>query len=420
MHPKTLLSALALALAPALLVTAPALAQPEARPAWDARQAPLRGFSARELTLIAPMLERGTVALVELPHGAVLPAVHLARVVHAPAARIADVVSDPAHYPDFMPAVGEVEVTERAGQSIAFSWRWTTSVFALSGQAMLTRFDAPASHPERGFRIDIQRTQGDLGHGREVWRILPRGPGRSLVLLSTRMDLRDSNYLTQSVASASRSINRSVNIAMATGTLLRAGTEAERRSGYVATPRPAALHAPEVDLAPLANVLRRGDMLLIESNGIQLTQSSVMSRLPQPEARVRQIMLDPVAFTQALIPGSSATVLAERGNARDFHWGVDLPLIGTSGDMTLSEREDRVVELDATDGAMNGGRWRFRSQPLPGNATGVVGWATFDVGDTNFLLRAIVDADPAFRPGLSGAMEVMMARALRIRVNRRD
>ena len=55
---------------------------------------------------------------------------------------------------------------------------------------------------------------------------------------------------------------------------------------------------------------------------------------------------------------------------------------------------------------------------MPANATGVVGWATFDVGDTNFLLRAIVDADSALRPGLNAAAEVMMARALRIRVNR--
>ena len=410
---------LAVALCLATL-SSPALAQPAARPAWDAREAPLRGFTSSELRRVEPLLEDGTVGLVELAHGALLPAVHLARVVEAPAATIADVVARPERYPEFMPAVSEVEITERARRSAAFSWRWTTSVFALRGDAMLTRYDAPPNHPERGIRIDVQRTGGDLGFGREVWRILPRGPDRALVLLSARMDLRDANYLARSVASASRSINRSVNIAMATGMLLRAGAEAERCAGAAPRPARAALHPPRVDLRPLRSILLRGDMLLIESNGVELVQASVMTLLPQPEQRVRSIMLNPVAFAEALIPGSSATIREDRGDALDFHWQVDLPLIGTGGDMTLRERADEVVELDATEGAMDGGRWRFRTQPMPGRATGVVGWATFDVADTNFLLRAIVDADDAFRPGLSGATEVMMARALRIRVNRRD
>ncbi len=129
-------------------------------------------------------------------------------------------------------------------------------------------------------------------------------------------------------------------------------------------------------------------------------------------------MLDPVAFTQALIAGSRATIRERTDNLVRFDWGVDLPIIGTSGAMTLREQQDRVIDLDAVSGAMAGGHWRFVTQPLSGNATGVLGWASFDVGTANFLLRAIVEADAGFRPGLSAATEIMMARALRIRLTR--
>src|SRR5690606_28785913 len=127
-----------------------------------------------------------------LPEGALLPAIHLAAIVDAPAATIADIVTDPEGYPAFMPAVSEVTVTERAGETRAFSWRWQTAVFALRGDAMLTRYAPPRAHPERGYRVAMERTRGDLGVGRQVWRIVPRGPNQSLVTLSTRVDLRDA------------------------------------------------------------------------------------------------------------------------------------------------------------------------------------------------------------------------------------
>jgi hypothetical protein len=174
-----------------------------------------------------------------------------------------------------------------------------------------------------------------------------------------------------------------------------------------------------MDLRALEPLLRRGDLLFIESDGTELRQTSVATRLPHAEARVREIMLDPVAFTQALIAGSSAEVRERNDEGVRFDWAVDLPFVGTRGAMTLREHEDGVVALEAVSGAMEGGRWRFVTQPLSAGATGVLGWAHFDVGTANFLLRAVIEADGSFRPGLSAATEIMMARALRIRLQLR-
>lgn len=386
--------------------------------AQRARDAPLRGFTTAELTRIAPLLEQGIVGLVELPHGELVPGIHLAATVEAPAEVVRDVLVRPAGYPSFMPAVSEVVEHERHGDVVGFTWRWRTSVFTLGGDAMLTRFDPRPAERERGYRVVVERTRGDLGQGREVWRVLPRGPSRTLVLVSTRMDLRDANYLTRQMASASLSLNRSINLAMGLGMLTRVRIEAERRAGFARGPSEAPFGPPTLDVVALDPMLRRGDLVVVEVDGADLRQSSVVSRLPHPEDAVRRIMLDPVAFTQALIAGSRADIRERGEDGVRFDWVVDLPIVGTGGAMVLREHEDRTIHLDAVGGAMNGGAWRFRTRTLPTGATAVVGWARFDVGTANFLLRAIVDADASLRPGLSAATEIMMARALRIRLER--
>src|SRR5690606_37396787 len=170
--------------------------------------------------------------------------------------------------------------------------------------------------------------------------------------------------------------------------LARVRMEAERRAGSARPAIEPSLSRPDVDLRAVEPMLRRGDLLLIEVNGVELRQVSVATRLPHREERVRQIMLDPVAFTQALIAGSSATIRERTEDGVRFDWAVDIPIVGSGGGMTLRENEDRSIDLDAVSGAMDGGRWRFVTQPL-GAATGVLGWARFDVASANFLLRAL-------------------------------
>lgn len=387
----------------------------EAQPRTDARQAPLRGFTTAELARIEPLLARGVVGLVELPHGELLPGIHLVATIDAPAETVRDVLARPAEYPTFMPAVSEVVLHDHHEQLVGFTWRWRTSIFTLGGEAMLALYEPPPAQRARGYRVVVERTEGDLGHGREVWRILPRGD-RSLLLLSTRMDLTDANYITRQMSSASQSLSRSINLAMGFAMLARVRMESERRAGSVRSPIEASLTRPDLDLRALEPVLRRGDLLVIETNGVALRQVSVATRLPHQEDRVRQIMLDPVAFTQALIAGSSATIRERTDDGVRFDWAVDIPIVGSGGGMTLRENEDRIIDLDAISGAMDGGHWRFVTQPLGQGATGVLGWASFDVGSANFLLRALCDADASLGPGLSAATEIMMARALRLRL----
>jgi hypothetical protein len=376
--------------------------------AQDATARPLTTLSEADLRPVSSLLPDGVVALVT---HSLMPEIRMATEVAAPVDVVADVVGTPEDYPRFMPAVSEVALTDRAGAAQGFRWRFATAVFAFGGRAYLTRFDG--ADPSQGVRFELRRTDGDLGQGREVWRILPAGPGRSLVVMTTRTDLRGANYLTDRVGSAS--INRSINIALGVGTLLRTRQEAERRAGRTTPHAALPFTRPRLDAVRLTGPLAHADLVFVEASDDG--QTAVLSTFPQPEDRVRAIMRSPEDFAQALVRGSTATVTRTDAEGTFFDWRVDLPLIGTGGAMRLTEA-GRQVRLDATQGALSGGRWRFESYRLPARGTAVLGWAHFDVADANFMLRAIVDADAAFRPGLAAAMDIMMVRALRIRLRR--
>jgi hypothetical protein len=271
-----------------------------------------------------------------------------------------------------------------------------------------------------GYRFVVRATGGDLGAGRTVWRVLPRGEGRSLLMSSSRMDLQDANYIARQLAAGGTTINRTVTIAINFAMLLRARMEAERRAGRTrpALPAPSADPVrPTLDAVRLERMLGRGDLMWVETSGDDLGRIAVIGAMHTNEATTRAAMLDPQGFTQGLLAGAHATILERDEHGTRFEWGIDLPLVGTSGQMQLGEASDGRVHLDGVQGALAAARWRFETTARP-YGTLVVTWGRFDPADGLWLLRVVTDADGAFRPGLGSAAQLMMVRGLRTRLIR--
>lgn len=387
-------------------------------PASEADRA-LATFTASDIRLLRPLLETGVVSLVEFAYGDQIPAIVIACEIGAPADVVASVVGEPAHYPEFMPALDAVDVTSAEGDAQSYDWSWHTSIFTLHGQNTMVRYDPPADQAERGYRFVVRSEGGDLGTGRTVWRILPRGPGRSLVMTSSRMDLRDANYIARQLAAASSTMNRSIHVALAFSMMLRTRAEAERRAGFV---RARVVDGGEVPAEPTfdptvyEDMLNRGDLMWVEtSDGSDQGRVVGVGRIHTDEARTRAAILDPAGFTQGLLQGAHATMLPSDDGTR-FEWGIDLPLVGTTGVMHMREQSDGVLALDGESGALGGARWRFRTRPRD-YGTLLLAWGRFDLGDGLWLVRVVEDADPAFRPGLSSSAELMMVRGLRTRLS---
>jgi hypothetical protein len=405
----------AVALASLACFTSPALAQ-DTTPEADRA---LATFTPAEVTLLRPLLDTGVVSLVEFAYGEQIPAIVIACEIEAPADVVASVIGEPASYPTFMPALDSVSVTSAEGDSQSYDWSWHTSIFTLRGSNTMVRYPPPAEHAERGYRFVVRSEGGDLGTGRTVWRVIPDGPNRSLVMSSSRMDLRDANYIARQLAAASSTMNRSIHVALAFSMMLRARAEAERRSGFTRT-RVAVIAdvpaEPAFDPLPYEPLLLRGDLMWVEtSDGSDQGRVVGVGRIHVDEARTRAAILDPAGFTQGLLQGAHATMLPSDDGTR-FEWGIDLPLVGTTGVMHMREESDGLLALDGESGALGGARWRFRTRPRD-YGTLLVAWGRFDLGDGLWLVRVVEDADPAFRPGLSSSAELMMVRGLRTRLS---
>ena len=409
------LTAMALATC-AVLPLSSASAQDE--PASTADQA-LATFSARDITLLSPLLETGVVSLVEFAYGEQIPAIVIACEIGAPADVVASVIGEPARYPDFMPALDSVDVTSTDADTQSYDWSWHTSIFTLRGQNTMVRYAPPADHPERGYRFVVRSEGGDLGTGRTVWRVIPEGANRSLVMTSSRMDLRDANYIARQLAAASSTMNRSIHVALAFSMMLRTRAEAERRSGFVRDRIVTSGDAPAeptFDPTTYEELLLRGDLMWVEtSDGSDQGRVVGIGRIPTDEERVRAAILDPAGFTQGLLQGAHATMLPSDDGTR-FEWGIDLPLVGTTGVMHMHEEPDRVLALDGESGALASARWRFRTRTRD-YGTLLLAWGRFDLGEGLWLVRVVQVADPAFRPGLSSSAELMMVRGLRTRLS---
>jgi hypothetical protein len=164
-------------------------------------------------------------------------------------------------------------------------------------------------------------------------------------------------------------------------------------------------------------MLSRGDLLFFSMSGEQLNQIAVVGAIDQSYDKVLATTRDANAFGSALVPGSEAKVVSQANGTTVFDWNINLPLVGVSGRMRMQEHAP-VLAIDATSGALSGGRWFFELTSLGPQVTLVTGWARFDFSNSTWLLEKILNADPYFGVGMTGASEVMLVRALRSRAQK--
>jgi hypothetical protein len=391
-----------------------ALAERQTGPV-DASIARLGSFSPGERALLTPYLSQGPVVLTEFRNPQTdLPAVIYAARIHAPAKTVAGVIGKPSDYPSFMGALTSVDVREVKGRMMAFDWTWGVILFSLTGHNVMTSYPPKGT---RGHRFDIRTTGGDLGIGRVMWRVYPEGTNKSLVVFSSRLDMRNANYITRQLASEGNAVNRTINVAVAMVTLLEVKAEAERRAGTYVDGKYArkSLRRPRIDMEALHPLLRRGDLVLLDLDGDTLHSVAVVGRAGASVERVRRVMRDPEEFGQSLLHGSCAEVVERTDEGIRFKWEIPIPLLHVGGEMVLRP-SPTVIAVDGISGTLSKGQWRFDTHRYAGGEAGVVAWATFDPADSPKLIRKLIAGNTHFSHGFVAATQLAVMRSLRTRV----
>jgi hypothetical protein len=181
-------------------------------------------------------------------------------------------------------------------------------------------------------------------------------------------------------------------------------------------PAQVAFEPPRVDIEKLRGLLGRADLLLMELTPKGLGKLSIVGLTDVTRARIEPIINEPEMFGKSLVPGSYTRVTKREGSAKTFEWGIGLPLIGTSGTM-LMRNDKGTVAIEATEGALKGGRWRFDTPALRSGEAVVVGYSQFDITKASWLIEKITSFDPVLGHGLAAATQVMLLRALRKRAH---
>jgi hypothetical protein len=394
--------------------SAPALAENQTNKV-DARDARLGTLSAEERRLLAPHLAQGPVILTEFQNRQTdLPAVIYAAQIHAPAKTVAEVIGKPHEYSRFMRALTSVEVKSRNASMVSFDWTWGVSLFSMTGHNVMTTYPGD---DERGYRFDIRTIGGDLGIGRVMWRVYPDGSRKSIIVFSSRLDMRNANYITRQLAAEGNAVNRTINVAVAMVTLLEVKAEAEKRAGsHIEVAFPAKpLSRPQVDMNALRRILGRGDLVFMDIDGSTMQRVTVVGRAGASVGRVRRVMLDPEEFGRSLLHGTCAEVVERTAHGVRFEWEIPIPLIHVGGEMLL-RASPTVIAIDGVSGTLSKGRWRFDTHPYRGGEAGVVAWATFDPADSPKLIRKLIAGNTYFSHGFVAATQLAVMRSLRTRV----
>ena len=376
---------------------------------------PIRAWTPPEMEVVRSLADRFVIAHIEPTEQMENPQVTVGARVQTSCEHVLDAVRDVGAYERFMPAMDTVSVdAPSAVDLMSYAWTWQAAVFSFRGRSTVS----VAGDGTRGFRAVFEMVDGDLGRARRSMRAMPeftpQGPA-CLLTMGSHHDFRDANYLARESAGSVPTMSRSLNLVLSIALITRLRGEAERRGGFIRPRITSPLGDPRRELDPAAYqaLLWWGDMYLFEtSDGTDLGACIAMTRMVHDERQIRHAFFDVTTFTQGLLVGATITEVARTERDARYAWNVSLPFFGSSGQLAIRDVSEHDIELEATEGAMRGGRMVLRTAPAF-----VGSWVTLsaqlDPADGVPIVRAIESTDSAFRPGLVASGMLMAFRGLR-------
>ncbi len=137
---------------------------------------------------VAPMLELGTLALIESTDAGRVRQVALLTSVEAPSTRVREVVAAPQRYPEFISSLKDQSAELRADGSLDLTWHIKVPMVSMKGTSRMDFLDDGS--------IEVRTTSGDIADGLWRWEFHSVGEERSIPVLYVYHDLRKSSFVT--------------------------------------------------------------------------------------------------------------------------------------------------------------------------------------------------------------------------------
>jgi len=160
-------------------------------------------FATLDAARLAPLLERGELALVEInPRGGTRQATVFAR-VDATADRLREVVLDPARYPSFISAVESCDVVSQQGGVTTYDMELDFPIFDLESRMEMSRDAAGA--------VRVSAREGALSGGRWTWEFPALAHG-SVAVYGGYNDMRRSGWLMRRLVALEPYFDHALNV----------------------------------------------------------------------------------------------------------------------------------------------------------------------------------------------------------------
>ena len=172
---------------------------------------------------LAPLLDRGTLALVQsFPDGRLHQAVLMTR-AYVPRNLVYDVAAHPENYDEFMSGIPQARALRDDGKDLLYEMEVEAPLLNIQFKAHMIR------GPDW---LWVDTVGGDLRNAHFAWEFLPQGQKRTLMLYYTNSDLRRNSWVVRQLINREPYFEHGVNVA--TG-LITLGVVRGRAEGWVPT-----------------------------------------------------------------------------------------------------------------------------------------------------------------------------------------
>jgi ribosome-associated toxin RatA of RatAB toxin-antitoxin module len=371
------------------------------------------------------LLARGELALIESePDGSPRQVVVFA-VIHVPPERVFDAIFDVENYPKFMKVVARQKITRRSasGSMIAYEWEDDLPIFNLKGERMM-RGQRPAW-------IEVKGVAGNFKDSLDRWELYPLDGGKAtLAALYRAVDVKTAGVLVKTMVAVEPSMEHGLILAAGFVHLhdLRAYLEgpatppasASAPATAPAGPRPKLerlpLGAGGLDLVALRGLMDHGQVALIESERDgHLRQVVMLTVVHAPLERLAATVQAADKYPE-FIPNIKSQTMTPLGPGRfKLEYALNVPLVSVSGISEMTVLPGGAVDVVATGGDVQSGRWRWEFQDLGAGDTVPIHYAYTSVAETSWLAKQLVEKQPLFEHGIVAAASTIAVRAMKAR-----
>jgi len=189
-----------------------------------------------------------------------------------------------------------------------------------------------------------------------------------------------------------------------------------------ARPRQVKSRKSIVDPASIAELLRRGELALVESgtNG-QPWQVVTFSLMDVTPAEVFRAVSDVNIYPKYLVSVDEAKVISKRNGLVLSEWSLNVPVIGLKGQRAMRSRSPSLIEFKGVSGNFKNHHERWDLLPVDGGKrTLVVMHRSVDLANNGgILLKAMIALEPAIEHGIYIASSFVQIQDLRRYVEKR-